>query len=132
MSNDIPRSVKSLRSTSFQRATNSSGLILFRSASTKMGVPKSSVAPTCITSSPLSLQNLTNMSAGKYVEVMCPRWISPFAYIRAVVTMIFSSSVHLQFYKMFQVPLLKHNGILLLSKITTPTIYLPFIFIINF
>jgi len=56
-----------------------------------MGVPKSSVAPTCMMSSPLSRWNLTNMSAGRYVEVMCPRWISPLAYIRAVVTMIFSS-----------------------------------------
>ena len=96
MSNDIPRSLKSLRSVSFQWVTNSTGSIPFRSASTKMGVPKSSVAPTCMTSSPLSLQNLTNISAGRYVEVMCPRWISPFAYIRAVVTMIFSRAVHLQ------------------------------------
>ena len=97
MSNDIPRSLKSFWSFLFQWATNSSGLIPFRSASTKIGVPKSSVAPMCMTSSPLSLQNLTNMSAGKYVDVMCPRWISPFAYIRAVVTMIFSSAVHLRF-----------------------------------
>jgi len=37
------------------------------------------------------------MSAGRYVEVICPKWISPFAYIRAVVTMIFSTAATTKF-----------------------------------
>jgi len=31
------------------------------------------------------LRNLVVTSAGKYVDAMCPRWISPFAYGNALV-----------------------------------------------
>ena len=79
MSNDIPRSLKSFWSILFQCSTNSSGVFPVFSASIKIGVPKSSVAPTWIMLFPLSRLYLTNMSAGRYVEVTCPKWISPLA-----------------------------------------------------
>ena len=79
MSKDIPRSVKSFWSVLFQCSTNCSGLFPVFSASIRMGVPKSSVAPTCMMLYPLSREYRTNMSAGRYVEVTCPRWISPLA-----------------------------------------------------
>jgi len=108
----IPKSLKSFWSILFQCSTNSCGLFPSFSASIRIGVPKSSLAPTCITSCPLSRRYLTNMSAGRYVEVTCPKWISPLAYMSAVVTMILSSAVHLQYYLyMSAVLILKRSGV---------------------
>ena len=65
---------------------------------------------------PLSLWNRTKMSAGRYVEVMWPKWISPLAYIRAVVTMIFElvpslMNLHYRHYTIVFIEILKCSGL---------------------